>query len=116
MRKVTDAGRRRRVSGLRPLPRRAWLVLIPAAACMLLLFAPAWVRTSAQARTSIEVVDAKALAKQAQALSKKIASQRQEIDKQKFPEADKLLAQIQKKSDELTKAPPAAKDKLMVEP
>src|SRR5207237_1871338 len=57
----------------------------------------------------------KALAKQTQALSKKIASQRLAIDKEKFPEADKLLAQIQKKTDELTKAPPAAKDKLMVE-
>jgi myosin heavy subunit len=99
--------------GLR-LPRRAWVVLIPATACILLLFAPAWVRNTAQAKTS-EAVDTKALAKQTQALSKKIASQRQEMDKEKFPEADKLLAQIQKKSDELTKAPPVAKDKLMVE-
>jgi hypothetical protein len=99
--------------GLR-LPRRAWVVLIPATACILLLFAPPGGRNSAQAKTS-ESVDTKALAKQTQALSKKIASQRQEIDKEKFPEADKLLAQIQKKSDELTKAPPAAKDKLMVE-
>ncbi len=113
VRKVTDLDVAAEF-GLR-LPRRAWVVLIPATACMLLLFAAAWVRTSAQARTSTEVVDAKALAKQAQALSKKIASQRQEIDKQKFPEADKLLAQIEKKSDELAKAPPAAKDKLMVE-
>ncbi len=48
-------------------------------------------------------------------LTKKIASQRQAIDKEKFPEADKLLAKIEKKTDELTKAPPAAKDKLMVE-
>ncbi len=67
------------------------------------------------AKTISETVDTKALAKQAQALSKKIASQRSVIDKQKFPEADKLLAQLQKKTDELTKAPPAAKDKLMVE-
>ena len=50
--------------------------------------------------------DTKALAKQTQALTKKIASQRQAIDKQKFPEAEKLLAQIEKKSDELAKAPP----------
>ena len=48
-------------------------------------------------------------------LTKKIASQRQAIDKEKFPEADKLLAKIEKKSDELAKAPPPAKDKLMVE-
>ena len=48
-------------------------------------------------------------------LTKKIASQRQAIDKEKFPEADKLLAKIEKKAEELAKAPPAAKDKLMVE-
>jgi myosin heavy subunit len=112
VRKVTDLDVAAEF-GLR-VPRRAWVVLIPATACILLLFAPAWVRNTAQAKTS-ESVDTKALAKQTQALSKKIASQRQEIDKEKFPEADKLLAQIQKKSDELTKAPPAAKDKLMVE-
>jgi myosin heavy subunit len=100
--------------GLR-LPRRAWVVLIPATASVLLLFAPAWVvRNSAQAK-STEVVDTKAMAKQTQALTKKIASQRENIDKEKFPEAEKLLAQIQKKTDDLAKAPPAAKDKLMVE-
>jgi hypothetical protein len=99
--------------GLR-LPRRAWIVLLPLSLSVLLLFVPPLVRKSAQAKTS-EAVDTKALARQAQALSKKIASQRQELDKNKFPEADKLLAQIQKKTDELTKAPPAAKDKLMVE-
>src|SRR5262249_38425487 len=90
------------------LPRRAWIVLLPATIAILLLFVPPLVPTRAQARTS-EQVDSKALARQTQALSKKIASQRQAIDKEKFPEADKLLAQIQKKSDELTKAPPAAK-------
>src|SRR5205823_10423125 len=100
-------------SGLR-LPRRAWIVRIPATVAVLVLVAPPWVPRSAQARTS-EPVDTKALAKQTQALSKKIASQRQTFDKEKFPEADKLLAQIQKKTDELSKAPPAAKDKLMVE-
>ena len=112
VRKVTDLDVAAEF-GLR-LPRRAWVVLIPATACILLLFAPPLARSIARAKT-VESVDTKALAKQTQALSKKIASQRQAIDKEKFPEADKLLAQIQKKSDELTKAPPAAKDKLMVE-
>ncbi len=99
--------------GLR-IPRRAWVVLIPATAAVLLLFAPAWVPSSALAKTK-EALDTKAFAKQTEALSKKIASQRQTIDKQKFPEADKLLAALAKKTDELAKAPPAAKDKLMVE-
>ena len=48
-------------------------------------------------------------------LTKKISSQRQAIDKDKFPEADKLLAQIEKKAEELAKAPPRKKDKLLVE-
>ncbi len=113
VRKVTDLDVAAEF-GLR-LPRRAWVVLIPATICAMLLFAPPWVRNAVLAKTIGETVNTKALAKQAQALSKKIASQRQVIDKEKFPEADKLLAQIQKKSDELTKAPPAAKDKLMVE-
>ncbi|MHB1557053.1 MAG: hypothetical protein ACYC61_06205 [Isosphaeraceae bacterium] len=99
--------------GLR-MPRRAWVVLIPAGAAVLLLFAPALVPPKAQAKNA-EAAETKQLAKQAEILSKKIASKRQTIDKEKFPEVDKLLAQIQKKSDELAKAPPAAKDKLMVE-
>jgi hypothetical protein len=99
--------------GLR-LPRRAWVVLIPATAAVLLLFAPAWVPLAVQAKMS-DKLDTKAIAKQTELLTKKIASQRQAIDKEKFPEAEKLLAKIEKKAEELAKAPPAAKDKLMVE-
>jgi hypothetical protein len=99
--------------GLR-LPRRAWVILIPASAAVLLLFAPAWVPKIAQAKTS-QPVDTKAMVKQTELLTKKIASQRQAIDKEKFPEAEKLLAKIEKKAEDLAKAPPAAKDKLMVE-
>ena len=99
--------------GLR-LPRRAWVILIPATAAVVLLFAPAWVPLAVQARMS-DKIDIKAIAKQTELLTKKIASQRQAIDKEKFPEAEKLLAKIEKKAEELAKAPPAAKDKLMVE-
>ncbi len=52
---------------------------------------------------------------QTKALGKKIASQRKEIEKTKFPEAEKLLAQIEKAADDLAKAPPAQKDKALVE-
>lgn len=100
--------------GLR-LPRKAWVVLIPATTAALLLFAPAWVPRIARATTTNSQNDAKAIAKQTEMLTKKIASQRQAIDKEKFPEADKLLAKIEKKAEELAKAPPSAKDKLMVE-
>jgi len=99
--------------GLR-LPRRAWVVLIPATAAVVLLLLPAWAPRMAQAKTN-QGPDSQALAKQTQVLTKKIASQRQAIDKEKFPEAEKILAKIEKKTDELAKAPPAAKDKLMME-
>jgi hypothetical protein len=96
------------------LPRRSWLVLIPAALAVGMLFVPNWIEQAAQARTPNRV-DAKALAKQAQALTRKISSQREAIDKEKFPETDKLLAQIEKKAEDMAKAPPAQKDKLLVE-
>ncbi len=96
------------------LPRRAWIVLIPAALAISMLFVPAWIQRTVQAKTETKV-DAKALTKQTEALSKKISSQRQAIDKDKFPEAERLLAQIEKKAEDLAKAPPAQKDKLLVE-
>src|SRR5208282_3167614 len=96
------------------LPRRAWVVLIPASLAVSMLFVPAWIQRTVQAKTETKV-DAKALAKQTEALSKKISSQRQAIDKDKFPEAEKLLAQIEKKAEDLAKAPPAQKDRLLVE-
>jgi hypothetical protein len=100
--------------GLR-LPRRAWVVLIPATTAALLLFAPAWVPQIARATMTNPKIDVKAIAKQTEMLTKKIASQRQLMDKEKFPEAEKLLAKIEKKMEDLAKAPPAGKDKLMVE-
>ena len=96
------------------LPRRAWVVLIPASLAVSMLFVPAWIQRTVQAKTETKV-DTKALAKQSEALSKKISSQRQAIDKEKFPEAEKLLAQIEKKAEDLAKAPPAQKDRLLVE-
>jgi hypothetical protein len=78
------------------------------------LFAPALVPRIARAQAAA-LADTKVLAKQSDLLTKKIASQRQSIDKEKFPEAEKILAQIEKKSEDLSKAPPASKDKMMVE-
>ena len=96
------------------LPRKAWVVLIPASLAVSMLFVPAWIQRTVQAKSETKV-DTKALAKQSEALSKKISSQRQAIDKEKFPETEKLLAQIEKKAEDLAKAPPAQKDKLLVE-
>ncbi|QEH36769.1 hypothetical protein OJF2_53540 [Aquisphaera giovannonii] len=99
--------------GLR-LPRRAWVVLIPAALAVGTLFLPAWAQRSAVAKTDAQA-DGKRLAKQTEALTEKISTQRQAIDKDKFPEAEKLLAQIQKQAEDMAKAPPAQKDKLLVQ-
>jgi hypothetical protein len=112
LRKVTDLDV---TSAFRTrLPRRSWVVLIPAALAVSMLFVPAWIERSVQAKTPNRL-DPTALARQAQALTKKISSQREAIDKDKFPEAEKLLAQIEKKAEDLAKAPPAQKDKLLVE-
>jgi hypothetical protein len=96
------------------LPRRSWVVLIPAGMAVSMLFVPAWVPQKLMAKTETKV-DAKVVARQTEALTKKISSQRQVLDKDKFPEAEKLLAQIEKKAEDLAKAPPAQKDKLLVE-
>ena len=92
--------------GLR-VPRRAWVVLIPADGGRALALRPGLVPRIARAKTTSPQIDTKAMAKQTEALTKKIASQRQAIDKEKFPEAEKLLAEIEKKADDLAKAPPA---------
>jgi hypothetical protein len=96
------------------LPRRAWVMAIPAGLAVATLFVPSWVSSTVQARTMAKL-DPAAIAKKTEALTRKIASQREKIDKEKFPEAEKLLAQIEKKSEELGKAPPSQKDKLLVE-
>ncbi len=61
------------------LPRKAWIALIPAGMAVAMLFVPTWIERTVQARTEVKV-DAKALAKQSETLSKKISSQRQVID------------------------------------
>lgn len=96
------------------LPPRAWVPLVPAALAVALGFLPEWTQQSARAKAAA-ALDPKAVAEQTKALSKKIAAKREELDKAKFAEADKILAEIQKGVDDLAKAPPAEKNKAMVE-
>jgi hypothetical protein len=96
------------------LPRRAWVPLIPAALAVGLLFLPAWTPTRASVR-STSASEKKVIASQTKALGKRIASQRKDLDKTKFAEADKLLADIEKAADNLAKAPPGQKDQALVE-
>jgi hypothetical protein len=102
--------------GLR-IPRTAWVPLIPAALALGLLMVPEWAQKRAQARNS-QVLDkeqAKAIKKQAELLGKKVSEKRKDLEKNELGETDKLLAEIEKAADKLAKAPPAAKDKAMVE-
>lgn len=96
------------------MPRRAWVPLVPAALVLGLMTLRPWIEKQVQAKIS-EPIDRKVVVNQTKALGKKIASQRKEIDKGKFAEAEKLLADIEKAAEELAKAPPAQKDKALVE-
>src|SRR5262249_47620052 len=97
------------------VPRLAWVPLVPAGLAAALLFVPELVQLRAVAKQADPKGEKKIVSEQTKALGKKIASQRQELEKTKFPEADKLLAQIEKVADDLAKAPPAQKDKALVE-
>jgi hypothetical protein len=96
------------------VPRRAWIPVIPAALALGLLFVPEITQLRVQARTE-EKIDKKVVIDQSKALGKKIAQQRKELDKSKFAEAEKLLAEIEKAAEDLAKAPPSQKDKALVE-
>ena len=116
---LSDAARQVADLDVRPafgprVPRLAWVPLVPAAVALGLLFAPELAQLRAQAKPA-DPLEKKLVIEQTKALGKKIASQRKEIEKTKFPEAEKLLAQIEKAVDDLAKAPPAQKDKAMVE-
>ena len=103
--------------GLR-LPRRAWVPLIPLALAGAILLGPEWSRQIAAARSPDAVAstatEKKELTKQSTSLAQKAAQRRQDMDKAKFAEAEKLLAQIEKTANELAKTPPAKKDEAMV--
>ncbi|MEA2630776.1 MAG: hypothetical protein QOE66_995 [Chloroflexota bacterium] len=96
------------------LPRRAWVPLIPAALALALVFVPEWTQSRASARSTGKL-DKGVISSQTKALGKKISSQRKDLDKSKFTEADKLLAEIEKAADNLAKAPSAQKDQALVE-
>ncbi|SIO61146.1 hypothetical protein SAMN05444166_6656 [Singulisphaera sp. GP187] len=96
------------------LPRTAWVPLIPAVLALSLLFVQPLLQKTAAAKPS-DLIEKKLVVDQTKALGKKIASQRKELEKGKFAEADKLLAEIEKAAEDLAKAPPAQKDKALVE-
>jgi len=99
--------------GLRA-PRRAWVPLIPAALAVGLLAMPAaWVERAAKADRVENQVDAKLVSQKSSAISRTLARKRKEMDPAKFAETEKLFAEIEKAADQLSKAPPAEKDKAL---
>jgi hypothetical protein len=101
--------------GLR-MPRAAWVPLVPAALALGLLMVPEWTQNRARAKTSTTSPEERAkIALKAKTLGKSIAEKRKELDKGQFAATEKLLAEIEKAADKLSKAPPAEKDKAMVE-
>jgi hypothetical protein len=99
------------------IPRRAWVPIVPALVAGAILLVPEWSRRNspnAAASSTATTEDKKVVAKETSALGKKMAEQRKAMDKQKFAEADKLLAEVEKAANELAKAPPAEKDKAMM--
>jgi hypothetical protein len=101
--------------GLR-MPRRAWVPIIPALLALGLIFVPEWTQRLASAKNSAEQqVEKQVVTEKVKALSKKIAAQRKELDKNEFAETEKLLAEIEKATSEMAKAPLAEKDKALVE-
>ena len=97
-------------------PRRAWLPLIPAALAVTLVALPdGLVGKKARADRVATPTEAKAIAQQAKTLGKSMAQKRKDLDKTKFAESQKLFAEIEKAADQLTKAPPASKDKALVQ-
>ncbi len=100
------------------LPKRAWIPLIPLAIAGMVLIGPEWSKRVAAARSpdvAAAETEKKAVTKQGTALARKAAERRQGMDKEKFAEAERLLAQVEKAANDLAKAPPAKKDQAMVE-
>ena len=86
------------------IPRRAWVPIVPALVAGAILLVPEWSRRNsptAAASSSATTEDKKVVAKQTSALGKKMAEQRKTMDKQKFAEADKLLAEVEKAAKEM---------------
>ena len=98
------------------LPRRAWAPLIPALIASLFIFAPEWTQkiVKATSSTSETKIDREVVSKKSGAFEQRIAAMRKDMDKEKFAEADKLLAEVQRVAGEMAKAPPAEKDKAMM--
>lgn len=97
------------------LPRRAWIPLIPGLLAFGLLFVPEWTSPKAKAEALAEELSAEEVAKQAQALNKRLSETKKKLEQTDALESSKLLAQIEKAAEELAKSPPTQKEKALAE-
>ncbi|RUL89275.1 coiled-coil domain-containing protein [Tautonia sociabilis] len=96
------------------LPRAAWVPIVPGLIAVGLLFVPELTRATAKSNAALEPEQLEEIARQADALNKRIAEAREKIDDSKYAESDKLLVEIEKAAEELAKAPPAEKEQALI--
>ncbi len=100
------------------LPRGAWAPLIPLGLAGLVLLGRDGISQLASARgpenRAATETEKKVVTRQTTTLAQKAAERRNALDKEKFAEAERLLAQVEKAATDLAKTPPAKKDQAMV--
>jgi hypothetical protein len=101
-------------------PRAAWAPLVPALLVSALLFLPAnflsGVSKAASKLSPKEEAQArKAIAKALKSVSQTLAEKRKQLQKPELAETGKVIAQIEKTLDDLSKSPPADKQQALIE-
>ena len=100
--------------GLR-IPRAAWVPVVPALIGVGLALRP---RADADRRpapgASTNAEDLEKISKEVEALKKRMAEVKKRLEDGEHAESDKLLVEIEKAADELTKAPPAEKQEALI--
>jgi hypothetical protein len=96
------------------LPKAAWLPLVSGMLAVGLLFVPELTRATARSEAALDPQQLEEIARQADALNKRIAEARKKLDSSEYAESDKLLVEIEKAADELAKAPPTEKEQALI--
>lgn len=100
-------------------PRAAWAPIVPALLAFGVVALPEDLLERSKllpAQPSIAKPETrKAIQKAVQTLSQSLAKKRKELDKLQATESGKLMAEIEKKLEEMSKSPPADKQKALIE-
>jgi hypothetical protein len=101
-------------------PRLAWVPIVPAALVVAFALLPEGYLPRAGAAPGTKggqakKVDPKAATKALQAVSKKFGEKKKQLDKVEATETGKLMAELQKAVEDMAKAPPADKQKALMQ-